>query len=734
MHGDKYNFVVFSDDWARHPSSSQHLFKRIANKGYKVLWVNTIGLRAPRADTFTAFRGIEKFKQWIKPISRVSENIYVLDVPMLPVMGDGIISGFNARSVAWVIRRVLKKLDMQQNVVLFASVPNAADFLGLIGESCVVYYVTDDYSHWPGGDAEKIRQADRVLSGNADLILACTEQLAKNYEDAIVVPHAVDYEHFACEFNAEIAEPDELRGIGHPRVCFFGLIYEKVDIESLYELARTLKDMNLVLIGPVKTDVSKLESLRNVHILGAKEYDRLPEYLATMDVLLLPYVINDEQIRQSGPLKIRECLALAKHIVAVNIPDLQKYSDIIRLYNTTEQMIFNVKECLSCEISESHRYQMRERIRAQTWQKRAEEIIGLINELAKVDVVIEEPNWRKYIESKGKETVVYDTRLPKVMSDVYGNCSYYMRVYRQNEHVGICQLVFQRSLLFGRRLTSLPYFDVSGILADDIVSRKALVRACERLRRRTRSKWVELRQDYRLPVDINGIGVKVRDDKAKLKLQLPEETDILWNELKPKVRNLVRKARNNKLQVISGKSELIKDFYYVYLDNMRNLGSPAHSLRFFERICSVFSDNVRVFVVIKSTDSEKSKDRKPIAAGVTFVDGDCLYIPWAASLWKYKHLSANMLLYWTMLEYAIEKGLKFFDFGRSTIDSGTYRFKKQWGACEFPLYWHYIGQFDTDVSDLKAESDKYRFFIKLWTRMPIWLTRLLGPKLISKLA
>ncbi len=728
MPRQKYSFVVFSDDWARHPSSSQHLFREISKK-HKVLWVNTIGLRVPQADKFTFIRGMEKIGKWLKPFRKVNENLSVLDLPMLPVMGDSKLARFNARFSAYLIRLALNKLNMH-NPIFWTSVPNSADFLGLIGESAVIYYVTDDYSHWPGANADKVKHADKMLSQNADLILACTKQLSENYNNAKLLQHAVDFEHFVSVIS-NISELEELKNVKHPRVCFFGLIYEKVDIDGLYRLASTLEDVQLVLIGPVKTDISKLACLHNVHVLGAKPYEELPKYLHSMDVLLLPYV-NDEQIRQSGPLKIRECLAVAKHIVAVNIPDLKQYSDVIELYDTTEQMISNVQACISDNISEEQMNKMRNKVRADTWQKRADEIIGLIDNLVRVDIETRKPDWQTYINKKNVKSIFYDWRWAELNRRVYHNKSFYLTAYRKNEVVGLCQLTYQKSFIFGRHLTSLPYFDISGILADNIEAQNALIRASNRIRRHTRSQWVELRQTGILPAELPGLNIMMRTDKVDLKLKLPESTDILWDRLKPKVRNLIRKARNNNLQAIRGRCELLSQFYNVYLDNMRNLGSPPHSLRFFEEIFEEFAENIEIFVV--SYLGNMRGLSQPVAAGFAIANGEYMYIPWAASLWRYKHLSANMLLYWEMLEYAVEQQFEYFDFGRSTIDSGTYKFKKQWGADDFPLYWHYILDANNSEHEFGKDNEKYKLFINVWKRLPICLTRLIGPKLISKLS
>ncbi len=371
----RYEFVVFSDDWGRHPSSCQHLFGRISQK-HRVLWVNTIGLRAPAADSFTLFRGFEKIREWSRPLRRIHDNLWVLAPVMLPVAGDGALGRINRKVTTWAIRRAMKKADIK-SPVLWTSVPTGADYIGQLCESAVVYYVTDDYSHWPGGNAQTIRDQDRRLTHRADVILACNEFLAESHRGpkgpVLVLPHAVDFEHFS----RPVSEPQELREIPHPRVCFFGLIYEKIDLDSLYELASRRPDIHLVLLGLVKTNVDRLAPLANVHFLGPKPYEELPAWLGAMDVFVMPYVA-DEETRAKGPLKVRECLAVGKPTVARRIPDLASFADMVHLYDTREEFV----NAVSTACGEDHHglaERMRERVRYETWEARVRQVVDVVN-------------------------------------------------------------------------------------------------------------------------------------------------------------------------------------------------------------------------------------------------------------------------------------------------------------------------------------------------------------------
>jgi hypothetical protein len=123
-----------------------------------------------------------------------------------------------------------------------------------------------------------------------------------------------------------------------------------------------------------------------------------------------------------------------------------------------------------------------------------------------------------------------------------------------------------------------------------------------------------------------------------------------------------------------------------------------------------------------------------IAASFTLSDGRIVHVPWAASLWKYRASNPNMLLYWTMLADAADRRAITFDFGRSTRDSGTWQFKRQWGPAERPLHWHYLLENGKALPDQRPDSPRYRLMVACWKRLPVGLARRLGPPIIGKLS
>ena len=194
------------------------------------------------------------------------------------------------------------------------------------------------------------------------------------------------------------------------------------------------------------------------------------------------------------------------------------------------------------------------------------------------------------------------------------------------------------------------------------------------------------------------IHTTTKSHKVRMLLELPESSELLMNAFKSKLRSQIKKPLKEGLKAKIGGLELFHDFYKVFSVNMRDLGSPLHSKRLIHHVLEEFPEKARIVLI--------HKDNKPVACSVIVGFRDTLENPWASSLNNYSRMAPNMLLYWTMLEYACDNGYNKFDFGRSTPDEGTYKFKEQWGAKPTPLHWHYLSLNGTTIDQETSEKSK----------------------------
>jgi len=284
--------------------------------------------------------------------------------------------------------------------------------------------------------------------------------------------------------------------------------------------------------------------------------------------------------------------------------------------------------------------------------------------------------------------------------------------------VGILPLCFIRSMLFGRFLVSLPYLNTGGVLADDAAVARAMIDRAVGLADQLKVRYLELRHEQ--PIEHPALTHAITS-KVHMRLALPSASEQLWKAFDPKVRNQIRKAEKMELAVHWGGEALLGDFYDVFATNMRDLGTPVFSRRLFESVLRQFPDSAELCVV--------RHGGKAIAGGLLVHGGGMTEVPSASTLRSYNHTNANMLMYWHFLQRAIAKGQRTFDFGRSSRDSNTFRFKKQWGAEPEPATWQYYVREGT-VSDMRLESGKYDRLIRIWQRLPVPLTRWIGPPIV----
>jgi len=309
----------------------------------------------------------------------------------------------------------------------------------------------------------------------------------------------------------------------------------------------------------------------------------------------------------------------------------------------------------------------------------------------------------------------------RVLENTFGHSCYYLQAIGDDGLIrGILPLAHLKSRLFGSFLVSLPCFNYCGIIADDNTASAALISSVEGLADRLGAEHVELRHR-----DTTSISLPYRDDKVAMLLPLPVTEDELWQGFKPKLRAQIRRPAKEGATHVEGSADLLDDFYAVFSRNMRDLGAPVYPKRLFAEICQQFPDIARLHVVYL--------ENKAVAAGMTVRHQGTMEIPCASSLREYNRYSVNMLLYWSILQAAIRDGCAVFDFGRSSRDAGTYRFKKQWGAEPQQLFWHYSLRNGGELPELNPQNPKYRLATRVWSHLPLTVANAIGPRIVRHL-
>lgn len=327
--------------------------------------------------------------------------------------------------------------------------------------------------------------------------------------------------------------------------------------------------------------------------------------------------------------------------------------------------------------------------------------------------------WNEYLTTFGYDGFHLRSEWGSVFHNALHHQPYYLWVTEGSRITGVLPLMFISGPIFGRFLVSQPYLNTGGVLADSDAAAAQLIDAAVQLADRLDVKHLELRHEQQHDhAQLNSVS----REKVHMRLALPETSEELWNQLKSKVRSQIRKPLNNKaLTVQFGGLEQLDEFYAIFCRNMRDLGTPPFSRRLFESMLSEFADAAEICSV--------SLDGRPIASGFLLHGPGVTLIPSASSLREYNRHSGNMLMYWHALQRAIERGQQTFDFGRSSPDAGTWKFKKQWGAEECPAVWQYHLR-QGDVSDMRPGSGRFDLVIRIWQKLPVWVTQMIGPSIV----
>ncbi|MEA1966982.1 MAG: peptidoglycan bridge formation glycyltransferase FemA/FemB family protein [Thermodesulfobacteriota bacterium] len=266
---------------------------------------------------------------------------------------------------------------------------------------------------------------------------------------------------------------------------------------------------------------------------------------------------------------------------------------------------------------------------------------------------------------------------------------------------------------------SLPFCDAAGSLADSESIEKVLISEAIKKAKQKRINYITIRSTK--PFAGLSDDKTLHQAKVRMLLELPSDSEKLLKSFKSKHRSQVKKPMRDGLTADIGSFELLSDFYPLFSENMKDLGSPVHSIKWLKSVLENYGNKAHLAIV-------RMPDKTPAAGGIILCHPEQVSIPWASSLRRFNRWNPNMLLYWTFLKYASDNGFPLFDFGRSTQEEGTFRFKKQWGAKPAPLYWSTFS-----IANDSWENDSLQGKSRLegaddyWRKLPLFVTEIMGP-------
>ena len=340
----------------------------------------------------------------------------------------------------------------------------------------------------------------------------------------------------------------------------------------------------------------------------------------------------------------------------------------------------------------------------------------------RVKVISEQdyPRWDKYLQEKPTENFFYRTGWLKVVQRTYGHKPFYLMVTVDNKVCGILPIFLVSVPMFGSYFASDVFTSYGGVYADDEEIELSIMEEAAGLASSYKASYLEIKNDK----SINGLSKQWhrKSDYCTMIIDLSVGTNIIWKGWHPETRRNVRKATKAGVHVEQG-PHLLDDFYRLVTLSMRRHGTPVHSKEFYQNIIQEFPEDA-TFYVAKLGD-------QPIATSLLVSFKTYIHSLVGASNPEFWKLKPNDLLYWEIIENASNRGFRYLDFGRSTWESGTFKYKKHLGADPLPLYYDYFLNRRKTVPHIHQDNMRFRMATNIWQRLPLGITRVLGPHLIK---
>jgi glycosyltransferase involved in cell wall biosynthesis len=374
------------DWWYHHPHSKNHLMRRFARAGNKVIFVNSIsmGLASVKSKDLVP-RLTRKLKSYAKLARTTDEGITVVSPAVIPFFGTRAATIANRRLLSGQIAGLARRRGLA-NPILWIAIPTAVEIVGRLDESLVIYHVSDKYDantmdHVT--DPAFIRSLHKRAIDAADLIFYSSRKLlaeaTRGLERSHLLEQAVDFDHWSQISRGELRIATEVERIPHPRIGYFGAIEPwLVDQELIKQAAQQRPDWNWIFIGN-KSRGLEIETLRNVHFLPPVSYQDLPNYAAGFDVCVLPWNTEITFTSYGSAIKVREYLASGKPVVIAPLPEYESMSEVLRIGRSRDQFLDLVDEALREEGTAPVRARQ-DAVRDGTWDARAECVSDLIEQ------------------------------------------------------------------------------------------------------------------------------------------------------------------------------------------------------------------------------------------------------------------------------------------------------------------------------------------------------------------
>ena len=393
LKGESIICFAGEDWWYHHQHSKNHIMRRLARAGNRVIFVNSISMGLPSLGSSDLWAKLKrKLKSYAKFVRKTEDGVIVVSPLTIPFYSNALARAINRMLLTVQLKLLMIAFGLDRPI-LWIAIPTAFQVVGKLGERALIYHISDKYDlnqmdH--ATSATVISEMHQALLAQADLIYFSgrklfNEETSTSSEIALksrLLEHGVDFDHFARATSREWEEPAELGNVPHPRLGYFGAVESWLIDQSLIRyVSERRPQWQWVFVG-LRAAPLEIERLPNVHYLGSKPYSDMPRYASQFDVCVLPWTADNKWVQYGSAIKVREYLATGKPVVITPLYEYEHLDGILRISRGYDDFIAKVEDALERD-TKAARTARQETVRELTWDSRASMVSEDIEELLK---------------------------------------------------------------------------------------------------------------------------------------------------------------------------------------------------------------------------------------------------------------------------------------------------------------------------------------------------------------
>ena len=332
--------------------------------------------------------------------------------------------------------------------------------------------------------------------------------------------------------------------------------------------------------------------------------------------------------------------------------------------------------------------------------------------------------WDNFIQTSPQSTFCHLSGWGAVIERVWGHQPHHLLVEQAGKIKGVLPLFHVKSRLFGSMLVSTPNAVYGGVIAGDIETQTALIDEAKNLAAKLKVDYLELR-DAAATDESDDQDLQRKDLYFTFVHPITTDEEAMMKSFPRDVRTMIRKGAKNDLTSQVGREELLDEFYDVYATSVKNLGTPVFPKKLFAEFLREFPHASDILLI---------RQGNKVAGGVlSFYFRDTVLPYYGGAYGEFYRAGINNFMYWELMRHAAAKGLTRFDFGRSKTGTGAYEFKRGWGMEVRALPYQFYLVRAKEMPNLNPTNPKFELMINLWKRLPLGVTKVIGPMIVKNL-